>query len=241
MRHKANAKNLLEAKMDVSGKVSPARMSTSGPILHVHPLKAAFDKGFALCALVLFSPLMALIALAIKLDGWLHPENRGAVFHQEARVSQGRVYVMHKFRVLKVPVMEKARQEIGYDHVKPLERNPDNMTRVGRYLQRFYLDELPQLFNVLKGDMSVVGPRPWPVETYNREVAQGIYRKQILRPGLTGLMQAHKGEAGRMGGSRALDETYIEVCRTLNPWRLLAYDMRIIAETVKVIIKGEGL
>jgi len=210
-------------------------------MIRIHPLKAAFDKGFALCALVLFAPLVALIILAIKLDGWLHPENRGAIFHQEARVSQGRVFAMYKFRVLRVPAMEKARQEIGYDHVKLLERNPENMTRVGRYLQRFYLDELPQLFNVLKGDMSVVGPRPWPVEMYNREIAQGIYRKQILRPGFTGQVQAHKGEVGRLGGSRALDETYIDACRTLSPWRLLAYDLGIIVETVKVVVRGEGL
>ena len=227
--------------MNVSERASPARTSTSGPILRIHPLKAAFDKGFALCALVLFSPLIALIMLAIKLDGWLHPEDRGAIFHQEARVSQGRVFAMYKFRVLRAPLIEKARQEIGYDHVKLLERNPENMTRAGRYLQRFYLDELPQLFNVLKGDMSVVGPRPWPVEMYDREIAQGIYRKQMLRPGLTGLVQAHKGEVGRLGGSRVLDETYIEACRTLNPWRLLAYDLRIIVETVRVVAKGEGL
>jgi putative colanic acid biosynthesis UDP-glucose lipid carrier transferase len=213
----------------------------SEEMIRIHPLKAAFDKGFALCALILLSPLMALIMLAIKLDGWLHPENRGAIFHQETRVSQGRVFAMYKFRVLRVAVMGKARREIGYDHAKPLERSAENMTRVGRYLQRFYLDELPQLFNVLKGDMSVVGPRPWPVEMYNREIARGIYRKQILRPGLTGLVQAHKGEVGRLGGSRALDETYIEACTTLNPWRLLAYDLGIITETVKVVVRGEGL
>ena len=227
--------------MNVSERASPARTSTSGPILRIHPLKAAFDKGFALCALVLFSPLIALIMLAIKLDGWLHPEERGAIFHQEARVSQGRVFAMYKFRVLRVPVMEKARQEIGYDHVKLLERNPENMTRVGRYLQRFYLDELPQLFNVLKGDMSVVGPRPWPVEMYDREIAQGIYRKQMLRPGLTGLVQAHKDEVGAMGGSRALDETYIEACRTLGPVRLLLFDLRVIADTFRILAKGQGL
>jgi putative colanic acid biosynthesis UDP-glucose lipid carrier transferase len=210
-------------------------------MIRIQPLKAAFDKGFALCALILFSPLIALIVVAIKLDGWLHPEDRGAIFHQEARVSQGRVYAMYKFRVLRVSVIEKGRREIGYDHVKPLERNPKNMTRVGHYLQRFYLDELPQLLNVLKGDMSVVGPRPWPVGMYNREIAQGIYRKQTLRPGLTGLVQAHKGETDRLGGSRVLDETYIESCTTLKPWRLLAYDLRIIAETVKVMARGEGL
>jgi len=225
----------------VTSHTDSQRPGASEEMIRIHPLKAAFDKGFALCALVLFAPLVALIILAIKLDGLLHPENRGAILHQEARVCQGQVFAMYKFRVLRVSEMKKARQKIGYHHVKILERNPENMTRVGYYLHRFYLDELPQLFNILKGDMSVVGPRPWPVETYNREIAQGIYRKQILRPGLTGLMQAHKGEAGQMGGSRVLDETYIEACKTLSPWRLLVYDLQIIKDTVRVMAKGEGL
>lgn len=227
--------------MSISERTLRARHSTSGPILRIHPLKAAFDKGFVLCALILFSPLMALMMLAIKLDGWSHPEDRGPIFHQEARVSQGRVFAMYKFRVLRVAVMEKARREIGYDHVKPLERNPENMTRVGRYLQKWYLDELPQLFNVLRGDMSVVGPRPWPVEMHNQEIAQGIYRKQILRPGLTGLVQAHKDELAAMGGSRVLDEAYIEACRTLGPVRLLLFDLRVIADTFRILAKGQGL
>ena len=79
------------------------------------------------------------------------------------------------------------------------------------------------------------------METYNREIAQGIYRKQILRPGLTGLVQAHKGEVDRMGGSRALDEAYIEACRTLGPVRLLLFDLRVIADTFRIIAKGQGL
>jgi lipopolysaccharide/colanic/teichoic acid biosynthesis glycosyltransferase len=231
----------MDSNAQVTGQADSQWPAASEEMIRIHPLKAAFDKGFALCALILLSPLMALIMLSIKLDSWLHPENRGAILHQEARVSQGRVFAMYKFRVLRVAVMGKARREIGYDHVKLLERNPDSMTRVGRYLQKFYLDELPQLFNVLQGDMSVVGPRPWPVEMYNREIARGIYRKRILRPGLTGLVQAHKDEAGAMGGSRVLDEAYIEACRTLGPVRLLSFDLRVIADTFRIIAKGQGL
>ena len=74
-----------------------------------------------------------------------------------------------------------------------------------------------------------------------REIAQGIYRKQTLRPGLTGLVQAHKGEAGRLGGSRALDEAYIEACRTLGSVWLLLFDLRVIAEIFKILAEGQGL
>ena len=144
-------------------------------------------------------------------------------------------------RVLKTAVMEAARQKKGYDHAKPLEGREENKTRVGRWLQRWYLDELPQLFNILKGDLSLVGPRPWPVSAYRDEIARGIYRKRILRPGLTGLVQAHKDELGVMGGDRALDEAYIEACRTLGPVRLLLFDLRVIVDTFRILVRGQGL
>jgi len=116
MRDRANAKRLLEAKMNVCERASRARISTSGAILRIHPLKAAFDKGFALCALVLFSPLMALIMLGIKLDGWLYREDRGSIFYREAQVSQGRVFILCKLWVVKTAAMEVARRKKGYDH-----------------------------------------------------------------------------------------------------------------------------
>lgn len=210
-------------------------------MIRIHPLKVAFDKIVALPAIGAFSPLLVLIPLAIKISGWLHPEDRGPVFYKEARVSQDRVFDLYKFRVLKATVIEAARQEKGYDHAKPLERRDENKTRVGRWLQRWYLDELPQLFNVLKGDLSLVGPRPWPVADYHREIAQGIYRKRLLRPGLTGLVQAHKDELGALGGDRALDETYIEACRTLGPVKLLLFDLRVIADTFGILAQGQGL
>ncbi len=210
-------------------------------MIHVHPLKAVFDKVMALFAVVVLSPLFVLIALAIKIDGWLHSEDQGPVYYKEDRVSQGRVFRLYKFRVIKTAAMKAARQEKGYDHVKPLEKGGDSKTRVGCWLQRWYLDELPQLFNVLKGDMSLVGPRPWPVPMYEKEIAQGIYRKRLLRPGLTGLVQAHKDEAVAMGGSLVLDEAYIRACRTLGPVRLLLFDLRVIADTFKILAKGQGL
>ena len=126
-------------------------------IVRIHPLKATFDKTLALLCIVLLLPLLLVIALVIKVNGWLHPEDRGPVFYREARISQGRVFDLCKFRVLKTAVMEAARQKKGYDHAKPLEGREENKTRVGRWLQRWYLDELPQLFNILKGDLSLVG------------------------------------------------------------------------------------
>jgi len=204
-------------------------------------LKTAFDKVMALLAVITLSPLLVLIALAIKINGRLHPEDQGPVFYKEARVSQGRTFYLYKFRVIKSTVLKAARLERGYDHAKSMEGHEGSMTRVGSWLQHRYLDELPQLFNVLKGDMSLVGPRPWPVPMYEKEIARGIYRKRLLRPGLTGLVQAHKDEQAALGGGRALDEAYIEACRTLGPVRLLLFDLRVMADTFRILAKGQGL
>ena len=212
-----------------------------GETIHIHPLKAAFDSATALFALIVLSPLFALIMLAIKIDGWLYSEDQGPALYKEDRVSQGRVFKLCKFRVIKVAAIEAARQEKEYDHVKPLEKGGDSKTRVGHWLQRWYLDELPQLLNVLKGDMSLVGPRPWPVHMYEEEISRGVYRKRLVRPGLTGLVQAHKDEAGAAGNSLALDEAYIEACRTLSPVQLLFFDLRVIVDTFRILAKGEGL
>ena len=204
-------------------------------------LKVAFDKTLAALGLVLLSPLFLGVALAMAVDGLLHPENRGPVFYKEDRVSQGRIFQLYKFRVAKTAMLDAEAQEKGHNHVKPLEKQEDTKTNVGRWLQRYYLDELPQLINILKGDMSFVGPRPWPVHMVEREVRAGNYRKHLLRPGLTGLVQAHKGELQRFGGGRALDDAYIKACRTLGPLELLAFDLRLIRESISVLVRGEGL
>jgi lipopolysaccharide/colanic/teichoic acid biosynthesis glycosyltransferase len=228
-------------EMQATSYAGDMRSTTDEEMIRIPHLKAAFDKVVAVLTVALFSPLLVLIPLAIKINGWLHPDDRGAVFYKEPRVSQDRVFDLYKFRVLKATVIKAARQEKGYDHAKPLEKRDENKTQVGRWLQRWYLDELPQLFNVLKGDLSLVGPRPWPVADYRREIAQGIYRKRLLRPGLTGLVQAHKDELGALGGDRALDEAYIEACRTLGPVKLLLFDLRVIVDTFGILAQGQGL
>lgn len=231
----------MDARVPLIGKVDKQKAVAESEPIPTPLIKVAFDKLVALFVLLVLAPAMGLVALAIKVDGWLHPEDAGPVFYKEDRISQGRVFTLYKFRVARMAAMEAARQAKGYDHVKPLEKSDENKTHVGRWLQRWYLDELPQFFNILKGDMSLVGPRPWPVPMVEKEVAQGIYRKQLLRPGLTGLVQAHKGEVSAMGGSRVLDETYIEACRTLSPLGLLLFDLRVIAVTFRVLARGQGL
>ena len=161
--------------------------------------------------------------------------DRGPVLYREPRISRGRRFQLLKFRTVRSDVLATAA-----GHAGPLEHDSANLTWAGkRLLKPWYLDEFPQLFNVLRGDISLVGPRPWPPALVERQVANGLgYRNEIMA-GLTGPAQVTKG----MSGSRYADSDlgYVEACRTLGGWALLRYDLRILRETIAVIARGEGL
>jgi lipopolysaccharide/colanic/teichoic acid biosynthesis glycosyltransferase len=143
---------------------------------------------------------------------------RGRVFHRETRVSRGREFELLKFRSARGP----------------------ELTWAGRHVLRpRYLDELPQLLNVLRGDMSLVGPRPWPLELVERQVAEGRdYRLRVMA-GLTGSAQITKGIEGTR--YEDLDLDYVEKCKKLAGWALVRYDLGILVGTLRVLARGEGL
>ena len=131
-------------------------------------------------------------------------------------------------------------------HTRPLLKftstQPDGseFTWAGKRLLRpWYLDELPQLLNVLRGDMSLVGPRPWSPELVERQIADGHdYRLRIMA-GLTGPAQVTKGIEGTR--YQDLDLAYVETCTKLGGWALARYDLKVLAETLRVLARGEGL
>ncbi len=143
-------------------------------------LKRLEDLVIGSVALLLFAPVMAVIALLIKL------ESPGPVLFAQRRYGQGgREFRMWKFRTMRVV-------EDG-DQVRPASQNDPRVTRIGRWLRRFSLDELPQLFNVLKGEMSLVGPRPFAVsmdDVFRKEIA-GFIRRYHVKPGMTGWAQVN--------------------------------------------------
>ncbi|MFQ5610536.1 MAG: sugar transferase [Anaerolineae bacterium] len=209
------------------------------PPVGVDPVKATFDRGLAALCLLAGSPVFGLGALAIWLDGLLWPEDRGPVFHREQRVSAGQPFELFKFRTMQVAAIEAARAQ-GLT-VKYLEREDRGHTRLGRYLRRWYLDELPQLLNILRGEMSFVGPRPPAPFEYERELAEGNVRKRLARAGLVGLQQAHKGRTRSFEEEIALDYEYVATAGQLGPWRRLVYDIGLLLRSLRVLLEGKGL
>jgi len=163
--------------------------------------------------------------------------DRGGFFYRESRISRGRPFGLLKFRTLRRDVMDQMRTAGG--HARLYEADPANLTWAGRRLLKpWYLDEVPQLLNVLAGDMSLVGPRPWPPEMVRRQVAEGRDYRNRIPAGLTGPAQVTKGEGIPF---EDLDSRYLERCGTVSSWALVRYDLQILWRTVVVIARGEGL
>jgi lipopolysaccharide/colanic/teichoic acid biosynthesis glycosyltransferase len=207
--------------------------------IEVDLLKAAADRLLAVLSLLVAFPLFALAAASIWIDGLIWPEDRGPVLHREERISAGRPFGLLKFRTMKTSAIVEA-QRRGLT-VKYLERENRGHTRVGWYLRRWYLDELPQILNILRGEMSFVGPRPPAPFEYERELAEGNLRKRLARAGLVGLQQAHKGRTEGFAEEIALDYEYVARVSQMGAMRRLFYDLSILLRTVRVFLEGKGL
>ncbi len=203
--------------------------------------KRAFDVLLSAGLILLLSPVFLAILAAMLMEGLLIPEHRGPFFLPEERGSEGRIFHLPKFRTIRMDAFRRIRATQKYQHIKPMESDPANLTRVGAVLKKFYLDELPQLFSIFRGNMSFVGPRPWPLEPYYEELEEGILRKKLIRPGLTGLVQAHKGvEDGP--DEWTLDYAYIGfMASDAGGWRKLAFDLRILARSIRTVLEAKGL
>jgi lipopolysaccharide/colanic/teichoic acid biosynthesis glycosyltransferase len=196
--------------------------------------KRALDLIVASSLLVVLLPAIAVVLLAFALDALLVPRDRGGLFYSEPRISRGRTFGLLKFRTLNRDVLQRAA-----GHARPHEASSENLTWVGRrVLKPWYVDELPQLLNVLRGDISLVGPRPWPPHMVERQRSEGLTYRDEVSAGLTGPAQVSKG-SGRPFAD--LDLVYVERIRALSSWGLLRYDLEIMLRTIVVIVRGEGL
>jgi lipopolysaccharide/colanic/teichoic acid biosynthesis glycosyltransferase len=196
--------------------------------------KRLLDVTVAATLLVALSPVVAVVLLAFVLDALFSRRDRGTLLYSEPRMSRGREFGLLKFRTLRSDVLARAA-----GHARLLEVEPANLTWLGRrVLKPWYLDELPQLWNVLRGDISLVGPRPWPPQLVAEQRDEGLIYRDTLPAGLTGPAQITKGSGKRYAD---LDLEYAERFQMLGGWALVRYDLEILARTLRVIARGEGL
>jgi exopolysaccharide biosynthesis polyprenyl glycosylphosphotransferase len=192
-------------------------------------IKRAADIMFSAAALVLLSPLMVLTGLAVALSS-----PGGAIFRQRRCGLNGRVFTLYKFRTMHAGA-ESRRAELEHLNVKRLNfkiPNDPRLTPLGRWLRKFSLDELPQLWNVLRGEMSLVGPRPAVPEEV-QQYQRWQRRRLRMRPGLTCLWALEGRDELDVEEAMRLDLAYID------RWSL-SLDWSIIIRTVPVVLTGKG-
>ena len=200
--------------------------------------KRILDESIALVLLVALSPVFAFLFVAIGLDMTFRKEDRGRWLYRERRISRGREFDLLKFRTLRRSVLAEMD---GEAHARMLEADGSNLTWAGRrILKPWYLDELPQLWNVIRGDMSLVGPRPWPPSMVSTQAAKGLTYRNEFVAGWTGPAQVQKGVT-ETSGYVDLDVAYVNACRRGPASRVVREDLRILWRTVVVISRGEGL
>jgi lipopolysaccharide/colanic/teichoic acid biosynthesis glycosyltransferase len=193
-------------------------------------LKRAIDLAVSAIALILLSPLLLAIAIAVRL------RDPGPVLFRQTRVGvHGRPFRMLKFRTMVADAEDQLGELVRFDELREpmfkLKQDP-RVTRVGRLFRRLSIDELPQLINVLRGDMSIVGPRPEQVELVERYEPEHAFRLAV-KPGITGPMQVFGRGELTFEERLALERDYMENLS-------LVRDLRIIALTIPAIVARRG-
>ena len=206
------------AELDKIDDIPVFRPQSLQPSLEVRSLKRILDIIAAVLGFLCAIPLMLLTAIAIKLD------DGGPVLYSQTRVGRyERPFAVYKFRTMKVDAEKHTGPKLAEEH-------DSRVTRIGRFLRAVRLDELPQIWNVLAGDMSIVGPRPerpFFVEKFKGETPEYVYRHNV-KPGITGLAQVYGKYNTTAFDKLVYDLVYIQRCSIFE-------DLMIIIQTVRVL------
>jgi exopolysaccharide biosynthesis polyprenyl glycosylphosphotransferase len=229
--------------------VAPQLTDIAGPRVHIRPVeglpllyveeptlsglgwlvKNLLDRIVAVLGLLLFSPLMVAIAIGIKAG------DQGPVFFRQRRVGrEGKIFSVWKFRTMYVDAEERRATLVDQNEGDGMLfkiRNDPRITPFGRFLRASSLDELPQLINVLLGDMSLVGPRPLPAE--DGDYLGDVRRRLLVRPGITGLWQVSGRSDLSWDDAVRLDLYYVD------NWSL-TFDLTIMWKTIGVVLRSKG-
>jgi exopolysaccharide biosynthesis polyprenyl glycosylphosphotransferase len=194
-------------------------------------IKRIIDITISALALILLAPLFVMIGILIKID------SRGPIFFVQERVGYNkRRFEFYKFRTM---TSDAEKRQAEMEHLNEVSgpvfkvKDDPRVTKIGKILRKTSMDELPQLFNVLKGDMSLVGPRPLPIRDYKRFDKSWQKRRFSIRPGLTCLWQIQ-------GRNELSFEKWIELdMEYIDHWSLLL-DLRILVKTIPAVFRGTG-
>ncbi len=218
------------SEVEKIGDLAVLEYTTAGISRSTIALKRVMDVAVAAVALPVLAPIMLLISVAIVLD------SRGSfLFTQERAGKDGRTFRMYKFRSMVADAEDRLGELVSFDDlVEPVFKfqTDHRATRVGRLLRRTSLDELPQLFNVLKGNMSLVGPRPEQVELVARYLPEHRFRLAV-KPGITGPMQVYGRGALTFQERLGLEREYIQSIS-------IRRDLRILVLSIAPIVTGRG-
>ncbi len=231
--------------------VAPSLTDVAGPRIHIRPvaglpllhveqpeftggrrlLKGTVDRVSSTCLLLVIAPLLLAIAIAVRLT------SPGPALFRQVRVGHGgEVFTLNKFRTMYVDAEAQLATLAGSNEASDglmfKMRDDPRITPVGRWLRRFSLDELPQLLNIVKSDMSVVGPRP-PLPHEVAHYGDDVRRRLLVKPGLTGLWQVSGRSDLSWDESVRLDLHYVE------NWSI-ALDLAILARTVAAVARRDG-
>lgn len=195
-----------------------------------HSIKRIFDFMAAICGVIILSPVMLVIAILIKV------EDHGPVFYKQVRVGKnGKKFKMYKFRSMFVnadKMLSKLKEQNDVEGPMFKMKDDPRITKVGHFIRKHSLDELPQFLNVIKGDMSLVGPRP-PLPSEVAEYSDYDKQRLYVTPGCTGLWQATERNEVGFSEMVQLDIQYIQRASFM-------FDLWIIWKTVEIIIKPNG-
>jgi lipopolysaccharide/colanic/teichoic acid biosynthesis glycosyltransferase len=213
-------------------------------------IKYLLDRILAWILLIILGPFILLIAFLMTLEGLLKPENSGPAFHREPRVSEGRVFRMLKFRTVTTSHIRWIREK---SESRSSSYPTKNRTRLGKIIMKSYLDEIPQLWNIAKGEMSFVGPRPDTIQMHERMLQAGFTYRNHLKGGLLGIIQACKSnkryqlffqEMARQYTDRKefpqmLDEFYLQWLMKSSASKILLFDLFIVRKALRTFFVGE--
>ena len=211
-------------------------------------LKYTIDRILACILLAISAPVMLIGVFIIKLYGWLNKQESGSIFYKEPRISAGKLFYIIKFRTVTADTIDW----IKSDPDKRSITAAPNITKAGKIILNWYLDELPQLFNIAKGDMSFVGPRPHILNHHRQEIELGLIYRNVIKAGLLGIPQACKRRPEyavlleKMARTHnpvitalnKLDALYAFRCMRKTPFKILLYDINVIIQGLIVVIRG---